>query len=199
MIDDLGAGDLGDGDEVIERDELVGGGADVVLAQILRGAAVLLVGLDVDAVGAVVEVEVVDVAGAHEGSEGRGDLTERNTEGFGLLTIDDDVELGIVGGELGVHAGEAGARGAALSDERVGDTVDVGEGIAAAVLEDELESADGADALDSGRLGGEGDAAGDAEEFRAYIGDDGLGAILRTHLGAVVDRLERGEDEAGVR
>ena len=81
MVDDLRAGGLVEGDEVVERDHLVGVGADVVLAQIVRVAAELLVGLDVDAIGTVVEVEVVDVAGAHEGAEGRGDLAEAGRPG----------------------------------------------------------------------------------------------------------------------
>ncbi len=84
------------------------------------------------------------------------------------------------------------------ADHGVGDAVDVAEGVAAAVLQDELEAADGADASDGGGLGGEGDAAGDAEELGADVGDDVLGGELVAHLGAVVDGLERGEDEAGV-
>jgi len=42
----------------------------------------------------------------------------------------------------------------------VGDAVDVAEGVAAAVLQDELEAADRADALDRGRFDGEKDTAG---------------------------------------
>src|SRR5206468_2856199 len=93
---------------------------------------------------------------------------------------------------------EARTGGARLSDDGVGDAIDVAEGVAAAVLEDELEAADGADAGDGGRLGGEGDAAGDAEELGAYFLDDSAGGELGTHLGALVDGLERSEDEAGV-
>ncbi len=73
------------GSQVVERDHLAGVGTDVELAEILRAATELLVGLNVDAIGAVVEVEVVDVAGAHEGAEGCGDLCERDADGLGLL------------------------------------------------------------------------------------------------------------------
>ena len=184
--------------EVVERDHLAGVGADVVLAEVVRVAAELLVGLHVDAVGTVVEVEVVDVAGAHEGAQGGGDLAEGDAHGLGLLAVDGDQELRIVGGEGGVHAGEAGAGRAALSDDGVGDAIDVAEGVAAAVLQDELEAADGADAGDGGRLGGEGDATGYAEEFGADVGDDVVGGEFGAHLGALVDGFERGEDEAGV-
>ncbi len=55
---------------------------------------------------------------------------------------------------------------AALTDKGVGDAVDVAEGVAAGVLQDELEAADGADTGDGGRLSGEGDAAGNTEELR---------------------------------
>ena len=178
VVDDLRAGGLGDGGEVVEGNHLAGVGADVVLADILRVAAIGRVGLDVDAVGAVVEVEVVDVARAHEGVEGRGDLAEGNAHGLGLLAVDGDEKLRIVGGEGGVHAGEAGAGSAALTDESVGDAVDIAEGVAAGVLQDELEAADGADAGDGGRLRGEGDAAGDAEELRPDVGNDGFGGKL---------------------
>jgi hypothetical protein len=66
-------------------------------------------------------------------------------------------------------------------------------------MQDELDAADGADAGDSGRLGREGDAAGDAEKLRSDVSDNGFGCVLVAHLGAVVDGLERSEDEAGVR
>ena len=178
MVDDLGPGGLGERDEVVERNHLAGVGADVVLADVLRVAAELLVGLHVDAIGAVVEVEVVDVARAHEGAEGRSDLAEGDAHGLGLLAVDGDEKLRVVGGEGGVHAGEAGAGSAALTDDGVGDAVDVAEGVAAAVLQDELEAADGADAGDGGRLSGEGDAAGNAEELGADVGDDGFGGEL---------------------
>ncbi len=59
----------------------------------------------------------------------------------------------------------------------MGDAVDIAEGVAAAVLQDELESADGTDAGDGGGLSGEGDAAGNAEELRTDVGDDGLCAV----------------------
>ena len=90
VIDDLRAGALLQADDVVEGNHLAGVGADVVLSEIGRGAAILLVGLNVDAVGAVVEVEVVDVAGAHEGAEGGGYLGEGDAHGLGLLAVDGD-------------------------------------------------------------------------------------------------------------
>src|SRR5258708_875604 len=43
-----------------------------------------------------------------------------------------------------------------------------------------------------------GSAAGDAEELRRDVGDDGFGRELFAHLGAIVDGFERCKDEAGV-
>src|SRR5206468_6493516 len=106
--------------------------------------------------------------------EGRCDLIEGNAHGLGLLAIDGDEELRIVRGEGSVHAGEPGPGSAAPTDDGVGDAVDIAEGVAARVLQDELEAADGADACDGGRFGGEGDAAGDGEELRPDVGDDGV-------------------------
>ncbi len=91
VVDDLRPGGLGDGGEVVEGDHLAGVGADVVLAEVLGVAAIGRVRLDVDAVGAVVEVEIVDVAGAHEGVEGRSDLVERDPHSLGFLAVDGDV------------------------------------------------------------------------------------------------------------
>ncbi len=125
-------------------------------------------------------------------------MTEGNAHGLGLLAIDGDDELRIVRGEGGVHADEAGPGSAASTDNGVGDAVDVAEGVAAGVLQDELKAADGADACDGGRFGGEGDAAGDGEELRSDVEDDGVRGEVRPHLGTVVDGFERCEDEAGV-
>ena len=65
MADHLRRGRLGDGDHVVERHHGRRVGAHVELANVARLAAELLVGLHVNAVGAVVEVEVVHVGRAH--------------------------------------------------------------------------------------------------------------------------------------
>src|SRR6202044_1476022 len=119
-----------------------------------------------------VEVKVVDVGGAHIGADGGGYLAEGDAESLCFLAVDGDLKLRVVGGEGGFHADEAGAGSTAFGDEGVSDAIDVAEGAAAGVLQDELEAADGADAGDGGRLGCEGDAAGDHEEFGTYVEDD---------------------------
>ena len=198
VVDDLGSGDLLDTGEVVERDHLAGVGTDVELTQVLRVTAELLVCLDVDAVGAVVVVEVVDVAGAHEGSERSGDLAEGNANGFGFLPIDGDLELRIVRRELGVHGSEARAWSAALCDEGMGDASDVIERVSTAVLKNELEAADSSEAGDGGWFRCEGDTARDTEELWPYVADDVSCSEFVTHLCAVVNGLERRKDESGV-
>jgi hypothetical protein len=48
----------------------------------------------------------------------------------------------------------------------VGDAIDISEGVASAILKDELESTDSTDTCDGRRLGGEGDTARDTEKLR---------------------------------
>ena len=69
--------------------------------------AELLIGLDVDAVRAVVEVEVVDVRRPQQDLHRVGDVAERMPRLLRLLAIDVDDELRIVGGELREQPGQA--------------------------------------------------------------------------------------------
>ena len=151
---------------------------------ILGIAAIWRVRLDINAVRAVVEVEVVDVAGAHERVECRSNLAERNAHGFSLLAIYGYEKLWVVRGEGCVHAGEPGAGDTALTDESMGDTIDVAKGVSARVLQNELEAADGAR---SPACDGRGSAAkamppGNAEEeLWPDVGNDGFReCIFRT-------------------
>src|SRR6185312_1781091 len=83
----LGGGGLVHGDQVRERDHSSAVGAHVILADIGGRIAVLGRGLDVDAVDAVVEIEVVDVDRAHVALQRIGDLAERHAQAFGLVAI----------------------------------------------------------------------------------------------------------------
>ena len=88
-----GTGALRDRDQVIQRNHLAGVGAHIEVVQVLGGHAEWLIGLNKDAIGAVVVVEVVDVLRAHEDAERSGDLRERNVHRLGLLAIDGDQNL----------------------------------------------------------------------------------------------------------
>ena len=67
-------------------------------------AAVLLVGLHIDAVGTIVEIEIVHVLRAHVDLERRRDLRERHAEALGLFAVDVHHELRIAGAEGGERA-----------------------------------------------------------------------------------------------
>src|ERR1700679_1908829 len=130
----------------MEPDHLGRVRADIVLVDILRVAAIGRVGLDVNAIGAVVKMKIVDKTGAHEGIEGRSYLAERNSHGLCFLTIDGDEKLRVVGGKGGVHAGKSGTWRTGLADKGVGNAIDIAEGVAAGVLQDELETTNSANA-----------------------------------------------------
>ena len=67
MVNGLCARGVGGVDQGAHGDEVIGAGADVELADIVGRRAILLVGLYEDAVGAPLQVEVVNVARAEVG------------------------------------------------------------------------------------------------------------------------------------
>ena len=101
MADDLRRRRLAQRARRFERHHLPVGGARVQLAQVRRAGAEALVGLHVDAVGAVVEVEIVDVRRAEEHLQRVGDLAQRQAQAARLVAIDFDDELRVVGAEAG--------------------------------------------------------------------------------------------------
>jgi len=132
VVDDLGRGGLGDGNQIGERDHRAGIGTNVVLANILRVRAELLVGLDINTIRTVVEIEIVDVRRSHVDAEGVGDLAERDVKALGFFAIDGDDVLRIVRGIGAEESGEifflALAGGA---NQFVGGFVEVLEGVIA--------------------------------------------------------------------
>ncbi len=91
-------------DHARERHHLPAVGPGVVLAKRFRIGPVGLVGLHVDAVRAVVEVEVVHVGRAQVGLHRVGDLADRQTQASRLLAIDVNGQLRIVRGERAEEA-----------------------------------------------------------------------------------------------
>jgi hypothetical protein len=88
-----------------QRDHGAGIGAHVVLPDVLRMRAELFVGLHIDAIGTVIEIEIVDVGRTHVDAEGVGDLAERDVQALGFFAIDGDDVLRIA---RGVGAEESG-------------------------------------------------------------------------------------------
>ena len=181
----------------LERDHGSGIGTDVVLADILRVGAELFVGLHVDAIGAVVEIEIVDVGRTHVDAEGVGDLAERNVEALGLFAVDGDDVLRIVCGVGSEEAGDIFLRTlAGGANEVVGHLVEILEGMSSLIEEFVLEAAELAEALDGGRFEGNDDSTGDSEERTAEAVQDGGGAMFFALTFTV--RLERQKHETGV-
>ena len=85
--------------EIFERHHHAFVGADVIFLDVAGFGAELFVGLDVDAIGAIVEIEIVHVDGAHVDLQGVGDLIQRDAEGFGAFAVEIQDELWIVGAE----------------------------------------------------------------------------------------------------
>ncbi len=103
--------DSRDADDVVQRNHLVVAvGAHVELADVARAAAETLVSLHVNAIGAAVEVEVVDVGRTHVDLQRVGDLLDRHLQAARLRAIDLYHELRIVGGERAEQAAQILAR-----------------------------------------------------------------------------------------
>src|SRR6202041_4119800 len=83
VADDLRRGALLDMNPPLQRNNRAGSRAHVIFLQIVRRRAVLLVGLNVNAVSAIVEIEIVDVNRAHINLQRIGNLIQRHLQSFG--------------------------------------------------------------------------------------------------------------------
>ena len=117
----------------------------------------------------------------------------------GLLAVDRDQQLRIVRRKRRVQVRQARTRRTRRADHGVGDAIDVAKRIASAILQDELEAANCADAGNRGRLRGKRNAARDREKLRRNPADDIVRRMALAQLGAVVDRLQRRKDQPRVR
>jgi hypothetical protein len=95
VADDLRRCDLRDCGQVLERNHRACIRAHIVLLQIFGLRTKLLVGLDVDAVRTIVEIEIVNLRRTHVYAESVRDLLQRYVQALGLLAIDGDQELRI--------------------------------------------------------------------------------------------------------
>ena len=87
------------GHQIVERNHFAGVGTQVIFADVLGLRSELAVRLDVDAVGAVVEVEVVYVNRAHVDLKRVGNLAEGHQQALGFFAVDLNDVLRIVSGE----------------------------------------------------------------------------------------------------
>ena len=196
MIDHLRPGRLLQRDDIAERHQAVGVGTHVVLPQVPRVHAERLIGLHVNAIGAIVEVEIVHVLRAHVDAERLRDLADRHSDGLGLFAIDLHQLLRIVGREAGEQSSQILALAAAGND-LVRNRVDVLQRVAAQILQLKLESAEASDAVDGRRFKRHHDGSGNAKKFWRDARHNVAGRV--PFALAVVDRLQRSEDQSVVR
>ena len=95
----LGTRGLLHGHQIVERNHFAGVGTQVIFADVLGLRSELAVRLDVDAVGAVVEVEVVYVNRAHVDLKRVGNLAEGHQQALGFFAVDLNDVLLIISGE----------------------------------------------------------------------------------------------------
>src|ERR1700693_2164553 len=110
--------------------------------------AKLFVGLYIDPIRTVVEIEIVDVGRTHVDAEGVGDLAERDVQALGFFTIDGYDVLRIVRGVGAEKCGEIFLLApASPADQVVSGFVDILKGMRALIQELELKSAKRAETL----------------------------------------------------
>ena len=97
-------------DERGERDHLVGGlAAHEDLADVVRLATVVGIGLDVDAEQASEAVEVVDVGAAEHGRHRLEDFVDRHADQPRLLAVEVDLDLRVARIERGEQVADLGS------------------------------------------------------------------------------------------
>ena len=107
VVDVLRRGALANRDHVAQRHHLTGAVPHRVALDVAGVRPELAVGLHVDAIRPVVEVEIVHVRRPQQNLHRLRDVAERDAEALRLLAIDRHDELRIVGRELREHAREA--------------------------------------------------------------------------------------------
>jgi hypothetical protein len=196
VIDYLRARSLFQADNVSQRHQAVGIRTHVVLAQVARIHAEWLIGLHVDAVRPIIEVEIIHVLRAHIDAQRLRDLINRHADGFCLFAINLHQLLRIVCSEASKQSAQVGAL-VTGSHDLVRNRVDVLQGVASQVLQLELETAEAPNTLNCRRLKRHHDRARDAEKLWRNPCHNIAGCVPFTF--AIVDRLQRREDQTVVR
>ena len=110
VADHLRRRSLCDAGQVLQRNHRASIRAHIVLLHVFRLRAELLVGLDINAVRTIVEIEIVDVRRTHVDAESIRDLLQRDVQALGFLAINGDQKLRIACGVAAEQARQVFAR-----------------------------------------------------------------------------------------
>ncbi len=189
------AGAVLDVDEGRQWDHLAAVVAYLQLADLLRCQAELLVGLDVDLIGATEAIEVVRVQRAQVDLHGVEDVVDGHAMGLGLLAVDIGIHLRHVDLIAGEQAGQLRIVGT-LGDDVLHLGVQLLVAQVAAVLHLHAEPADGPQALHGRRREDRQEGfLNDAELTVELSGDGARGQAL---VPALAEVLQCDEDDAAV-
>ena len=177
MVDRLRRGRLAHGHDVAERHHRPAARAHVVALDVAGIRPELLIGLHVDAIRPVVEVEVVHVRRAEQNLHRVRDVAERHPEALRLLAIDRHDELRIVRRELREERREA-RRLVPLADQLLRRGREVFDRAAALIEQLVREPAELAEAVDRRRQKRNHHRAGDLAERAEQLADDRLRRML---------------------
>ena len=178
MADHLRRRRLAQPHDGIERHHLAASASARRAARDRRIGAKALIGLHVDAIGAVVEIEVVDVLRAEEHLQGVGDLAHRQSKTARPVAIDVDDELRIVGAKRREQARDPAALVAGC-DQRLCRARQPGDVAAGLVEHFELEAAEHRQPLNGWRRKRHDHAARNAEQLTAHAIEHGVERLLR--------------------
>src|SRR5690242_9178501 len=149
VVNGGGGGAGGDTDQIIKRDHGAGIGAHIVALDGVGRVAEIRASLHIDAIGTVVEVEVVHVFGGEQNLERIRNLLHGHVQGLRLLAVHVDYELGIGSGEAGENLRKLRLL-VGLAHKVVDDVAELLERMSALVLDHELEAAEIAESVDRG-------------------------------------------------
>ena len=161
-----------------------------------RSMTEVLVGLGADLIHAPEEVEIVDVGRAEIDLQRVEHVRQRHVQHARLGAVDLEVDLRRVGAEGREHPGEVRVLVRALNQVGRGGK-DLAQPDAAAILELHLEAAGVADPAHRRRRHDDDEGLLDCLQAPKQAADDG--ARRQARLGALLERLQRGENRGGVR
>jgi len=164
-------------------------------ADVFGVGAIFGVGLDAHRISAPELVEVVDVDRAEIGLQRLEDIRHRDAELARLGTVDVGIKLRHVHAVAGEQAGEL-RRLRRRAEKRIGRLIERTIAEARAILDLQLETADGAEAHHGRRREHGDEGVADAGIFPVQRHGDGAAAEIGR--GAFGERLERDEDDAGI-